>query len=88
MINTVKTTPQYHGENITMFFRYLLYPYIAFSIEKSSHLNQQRNMQFKHHLQAKTNMWVDFDVRGTQMMDFFTGGSVNMDYGSYFDGLK
>ncbi len=25
-------------------------------------------------------MWVDFDVRGQQKMDFFTGGSVIMDY--------
>ncbi len=25
-------------------------------------------------------MWVDFDVRGQQWKDFFTGGSVFMDY--------
>ncbi len=25
-------------------------------------------------------MWVDFDVRGQQEMDFFTGGKVIMDY--------
>lgn len=26
-------------------------------------------------------MWVDVDVRGQQVMDFFTGGSAIMDYG-------
>ncbi len=25
-------------------------------------------------------MWVDFDVRGQQEMDFITGGSIIMDY--------
>ncbi len=29
-------------------------------------------------------MWVDFDVRGQQTMDFFTVGSVIMDYGQLF----
>ncbi len=29
-------------------------------------------------------MWVDFDVRGQQGMDVFTGGSVIMDYGCIF----
>ncbi len=28
-------------------------------------------------------MLVDFDVRGQQEMDFFTGGSVIMDYDRY-----
>ncbi len=27
-----------------------------------------------------SNMWVDFDVRGQHWMNFFTGGSVIMDY--------
>ncbi len=26
-------------------------------------------------------MWVHFDVRREQEMDFLTGGSINMDYG-------
>ncbi len=29
-------------------------------------------------------MSVDFDVRGQQGMDFFTGGSIIMDYGLVF----
>ncbi len=29
-------------------------------------------------------MWVDFDVRGQQEMDFFTGRSIIMDYGQVF----
>ncbi len=38
-------------------------------------------------------MLVDIDVRGQQGMDFFTGGSIMMDYGLFFifarsDGLK
>ncbi len=31
-------------------------------------------------------MWVDFDVRGQQEMDFFTGGTIIMD--SYFGEFK
>ncbi len=43
----------------------------------------------KHRLQVKTvqkscHMWVNFDVRGQQGMDFITGGSVIMDYGLVF----
>ncbi len=34
--------------------------------------------------QSKTNMPVDFDVRQKQEMDFFTGGSIIMDYGLIF----
>ncbi len=30
--------------------------------------------------QFKTTMWVDFDVRGKQGMDVFTGWSIIMDY--------
>ncbi len=26
-------------------------------------------------------MWVDFDVSGEQEMDFFTGGSIILEYG-------
>ncbi len=29
-------------------------------------------------------MWVDFDVKEQQEMDFFTGGSVIMDYGLFW----
>ncbi len=29
-------------------------------------------------------MWVDFDVRGQQEMEFFTGRSIIMDYGQVF----
>ncbi len=32
----------------------------------------------------KTNMWVDFDVRGQEMDFTITGGSVIMDYGLVF----
>ncbi len=30
------------------------------------------------------NMYVDFDVSGQQEMNFFTGGSVMMDYGIFW----
>ncbi len=53
---------------------------IAFSNEKViSFESGEKYEQIKHHLQEKTNTWVDFDVTGRQGMDFFTGGSV-MDY--------
>ncbi len=54
------------------------------SVEKSFWLNQERNMHRSSTVykpkQFKTNMSVDFDVRGKQEMDFFTEGSVNGDY--------
>ncbi len=43
--------------------------------------------QIKQRLQAKTDLnkyVVDYHVRGKQRMDFFTGGSVIMDYGLIF----
>ncbi len=33
---------------------------------------------------SSKQMWVDFDVKGQQEMDFFTGGSAIMDYGLIF----
>ncbi len=43
-------------------------------------------VQIKNRLQAKSdlNMLVDFDVRGLQGIDFFTGGSIIMDYFYFF----
>ncbi len=35
-----------------------------------------------------TNISVDFDGKGQRGMDFFTGGSVSMDYGLYDRSLK
>ncbi len=58
---------------------------IAFSSEKVVLSESgEKYAQIKHHLQAKTNMSVDFDMRGQQEMDLFTGGSVIMDYGLTF----
>ncbi len=55
------------------------------SVKRSSCLNQERNMHRPSTLykwkQLQTNMSVDFDVKGQQRMDFFTGGSVIMNYG-------
>ncbi len=58
------------------------------SVEKSSRLNQERNMHRSSTVYkqkpSKTNMLVDCDVRRWQGMDFFTGGSFIMDYGLAF----
>ncbi len=41
------------------------------AVIKSSCLNQERNMNTVYNWkQSKTNMWVDFDVKGQQEMDF------------------
>ncbi len=56
-------------------------------VKKSSCLNPERNTvctDYKRK-QSKTNMLVDFDLRGQQRMEFFTGGSVFMDYGLVCD---
>ncbi len=51
----------------------------------------EKYAQIRHCLQAKsvqnslnTNMLVDFDVRGQQEKDVFTGGSIIIDYGLIF----
>ncbi len=57
-------------------------------VKKCSGLNQERNLhQIKQRLQAKTalNKYVaGFWCERRQEMDFFTGGSVIMDYGLVF----
>ncbi len=63
---------------------------IAYSTEKK--LSREKCAKIKLHLQVKivqnsskqTNMLTDFDVRGPQGMDFFTGGRVVMDCGLIF----
>ncbi len=55
-------------------------------MKKSSHLNQERNLHRSSTVykpkQSKTalNMWLDFNVRGQHEINFFTGGSVIIDY--------
>ncbi len=66
---------------------------IAFSREKVTWLeSREKYAPIKHWLQvktvslkqSKTNIWLDSNVRGQQVIVFFTGESVIMDYGLIF----
>ncbi len=56
-------------------------------VKKCSGVNQELNLQRSSTVykakQLLMNMWVDFDVRGKQEMDFFTVWSIIMDYGHF-----
>ncbi len=52
-------------------------------VEKSPR-SSQKYAQNKHSLYIKTNMSVDFDVKGQERTDFFTGGSIGIDYRTIF----
>ncbi len=61
-----------------------LYHTIAFSSEKfipSESGEKYAQIKFTSQNSSK-QLWVDFDVRGQQGMDCFTGESVIMDYGN------
>ncbi len=69
-------------------FLTLIWIYIDSSCEKIiSFESGKRSAQIKNSLQAKAvlNKYVgEFEVRGQQRVDFFTGGSIIMDYGPIF----
>ncbi len=56
-------------------------------VKKCSGVNQELNLHRSSTVykpkQLLMNMWVDFDVRGKQEMDFFTVWSIIMDYGHF-----